>query len=386
MKKIGIVVPIYNAEPYLRQCVNSILRQTYTNLELMLVDDGSVDNSGKLCDEFARMDRRVHVIHQNNQGKLPARYNGLKNLECDYAAFVDADDWISEETYESMSRYMLQNIDIISFQIIRYFDDADQCISYDNYLEGLYDKNQIEEMIYPTMIWDISKEAFGLDPSLCNKIMKKELLLNELQNAKKLSISYGEDVAVTYPLMTQAQSFMITGKSLYYHRQRKQNDIAPYISDPHYYKKLYSLYEYLIEQLIRYPILKKQMDYFYTEAVRMHLRIYRDKRKRAGFLFPFDQVPVRSKIILYGASTLGQTFYEQIKQLQYCNVVAWVDKNYEAYTEFGVREVAYVKGLEDYDYIIIAVYNQEIAGNIRKDLISMGVRKDKIVCVERRKI
>lgn len=66
----------------------------------MLVDDGSTDNSGKICDEFAKKDKRIHVIHQSNQGKLPARYNGLNALKCDYATFVDSDDWIAEDTYK----------------------------------------------------------------------------------------------------------------------------------------------------------------------------------------------------------------------------------------------------------------------------------------------
>ena len=103
MKKIGVVVPIYNAGPYLEPCIESILGQTYRCLELVLVDDGSTDGSGALCDKYREIDKRVHVIHQENQGMLPARYNGLRCLECDYATFVDADDWIETDTYEKMS-------------------------------------------------------------------------------------------------------------------------------------------------------------------------------------------------------------------------------------------------------------------------------------------
>ena len=200
MKKLGIVVPIYNAEPYLRQCVNSILEQTYTNIVLMLVNDGSVDNSGEICNYFADLDSRVQVIHQNNSGKLFSRYIGLKNLECDYATYVDADDWIAKDTYQRMSNYMEQDIDVISFRIIRYFDDSYQYASPNNYQQGLYNKQQIETIIYQTMIWDVKKSIFGLDPSLCNKIIKRELLINELYKVKDIKIDYGDDVAGQFAL------------------------------------------------------------------------------------------------------------------------------------------------------------------------------------------
>lgn len=379
MKKIGIVVPIYNEELYLEQCITSILRQTYTNLELILVDDGSTDNSGKICDEFAKKDKRVSVIHQNNQGMLCARYNGLKALKCDYATFVDADDWISEDTYEKMSKYMEQEIDMITFQIVIYHGESYHYISHNDYEKGLYNKARIEQKLYSTMIWDILKGTYGFDPSLCNKIVKRELLLKELYEAKALFISYGQDIAVTYPLITKIQSLMITEESLYYYRQRNKGQIAPYIVDSEYYKKLYWLYEYLYKYFKEYPQLIKQMDYFYAEAARMHLRIYRDKKRSDNFLFPFNKVPVGKRIILYGASILGQTFYGQIKKIGYADIVAWVDRDYEAYKEFRVREVEYINVVRNYDYIVIAVINSEASKEIKKNLKNMGVEDEKII-------
>ncbi len=382
MKKIGVVVPIYNAGPYLEPCIESILGQTYRCLELVLVDDGSTDGSGALCDKYREIDKRVHVIHQENQGMLPARYNGLRCLECDYATFVDADDWIETDTYEKMSPYMEQEIDVISFQIIRYFDSAYKCVSHDHYEAGLYSKAEIEEQIYPTMIWDIEKGTFGLEPSLCNKLIKRELLFDELDKANKLTVSYGQDIAVIYPLMTRAQSLMLTREALYYHRQREQHVVQPYIADPGYFEKLYLLYAYIVRQTKDHPIFIKQIDYFYADAARLHLRIYGDKKKGMGYLFPFNRVPVGKKIILYGASTLGQIFYDQIHRLDYGDIVAWVDRSYGSYEQFGVREIEYIKTVEEYDHIVIAVLDQETAKAIKRDLIDMGIDSKKIVCMK----
>lgn len=379
MKKIGIVIPIYNTEPYLKQCINSILQQTYTNWELMLVDDGSTDNSGKICDEFAKKDKRIHVIHQSNQGKLPARYNGLNALKCDYATFVDSDDWIAEDTYKKMSQYMNQGIDMITFQIIRYLDESYHFVHLHHYEKNFYDKKQIELKIFNTMIWDISKKEPGLDASLCNKLVKRNILFKELYNARNLIVSYGDDAAVTYPLVTKIHSLMITDESLYYHRQRKQTQITPYFADSDYYKKLYLLYEYLFHQLDGNPMFVKQLDYFYTESTRLHLRVYGDKKLNDNYLFPFDRVPAKKRLILYGASILGQTFYEQIQKIKYGEVVAWVDQNYESYKELGVKDIEYIKTVEFYDYIVIAIINQEVSKEVKKNLINMNVREDKII-------
>ena len=99
---ISVIVPVYNVEPYLRRCVDSILRQTYRNLEILLVDDGSTDRSGTICDEYARQDTRVRVIHQKNQGQAAARNHGIDQEKGGYLSFVDSDDFIDERMLETL--------------------------------------------------------------------------------------------------------------------------------------------------------------------------------------------------------------------------------------------------------------------------------------------
>lgn len=103
---IGVIVPVYNVEPYLHRCIDSILAQTYKNIQIILVDDGSTDNSGKICDEYATQDDRIVVIHQKNQGQSVARNAGLDylfaNTDCAYISFVDSDDWIHPKMLEAL--------------------------------------------------------------------------------------------------------------------------------------------------------------------------------------------------------------------------------------------------------------------------------------------
>lgn len=108
MDLISVIVPVYKVEPYLRKCVDSILAQTYTNLEVILVDDGSPDNCGAICDEYAAKDVRVKVIHKENGGQGSARNRGLDIATGKYIAFVDSDDWIDPDMYESLRNLLLQ--------------------------------------------------------------------------------------------------------------------------------------------------------------------------------------------------------------------------------------------------------------------------------------
>ena len=103
---ISIVVPVYNVEKYLGKCLDSILGQTYRNLEIIVVDDGSTDHSGSICDEYGKKDPRVAVIHQDNQGVSAARTSGIGKARGQYVGFVDGDDWIAEGMYQDLYRAM----------------------------------------------------------------------------------------------------------------------------------------------------------------------------------------------------------------------------------------------------------------------------------------
>lgn len=379
MKELGVVVPIYNAEPYLEECVNSILNQSYTNFELVLVDDGSTDGSSYLCDWFKRKDKRVQVIHQENQGKLLARYNGARKLECKYITFVDADDWVDSDAYMKMKQYMEEEVDVISFRIVRYYDETKHSITDNICPPGKYDEHKIRDSIFPIMIWDDEKMTCGLDPSLANKIMKKELLEQALFRAKHLDISYGDDVAVTYPLMLQARTAVISDESLYYHRKRKENDVAPYFTDKHFIRKLSELYSYLQGALSEDYGFIRQLDCFYELSVRTYLKKYGDKKEYTRYMFPFDKVPCGNKIILYGAGVIGQTYRDQFTRLHYGEIVAWVDRKYMAYKELGVKAVESVKEINTYDYVIIAIGIRAVAEQVMQNLIDMQVEKTKII-------
>lgn len=141
MDKISVIVPIYNVEKYLNKCIDSIVNQTYKNLEIILIDDGSTDGSGDICDEYAGRDMRIKVFHQENKGVVAARKVGIKNATGEYIGFVDGDDYIDSNMFAEL--YHLINkkeADIVSSGWKREYRGS-EAVLYDNFQEGVYDCN-----------------------------------------------------------------------------------------------------------------------------------------------------------------------------------------------------------------------------------------------------
>ena len=136
---LSIIVPIYNAELYLSHCIDSILKQTFTNFELLLINDGSTDNSGAICDEYAKRDKRIKIIRQKNSGQANARNKGIKESKGKYIAFVDSDDWIDEDFIETLEQY-ISNDNIVCCGYKEIYDDK----IVENKISNLITINKIE--------------------------------------------------------------------------------------------------------------------------------------------------------------------------------------------------------------------------------------------------
>ena len=170
---ISIIVPIYNVENYLNKCIDSILNQTYKNLEIILVDDGSTDLSGNIADEYAFKDNRIKVIHKENGGLSDARNTGLEIIKGDYVGFIDSDDYIDPLMYEKLYKYIQDNgLDVVLCGTNK-VDEDDRIIESSNFFQS-YSVNSKEEMV-DIVFGDVHNNG---PISVCTKLFKKHIFKN----------------------------------------------------------------------------------------------------------------------------------------------------------------------------------------------------------------
>ena len=293
---LSIIIPVYNVEKQLKKCVESIINQTYPSFEVILVDDGSTDLSGGLCDFYAEEYDYISVIHIKNSGITKARFMGAKASAGRWVTFVDADDWISEDAYDDV--VFENSCDIVVTGICRYLSEKHQIMQLPYFEEGIYNRQDIVNEILPVMLWKPELNTWALDPSLCTKIFRREIIMEYLEKALEVESDYGEDSTVIFPMMLHARRIQISQKIYYYHRQRKQEILSPYIRDEKFFLKLYRVYEYLAKQFKMteyWNIMKGQLDCFFINSVELKKRCYEYPRQEFSVYFPTDRISKGSR-------------------------------------------------------------------------------------------
>lgn len=216
----SVIVPIYNVEAYLKKCIDSILNQSFSDFELLLIDDGSPDGCPTICDTYAARDARVRVIHKSNGGLVSARNTGIHAAVGEYICYIDGDDWIAQDLLETayVTGIREHRADMVIFGIVKKFQNRDEEI-FTNLPEGLYNKEQLRQDVCPRMIYDDTKSfCKGLIfPAACNKIYKKSLLL--AHHCTEERIRMGEDNAFVYECVWYANSIYICNRILYFYNR-----------------------------------------------------------------------------------------------------------------------------------------------------------------------
>lgn len=213
MSKISIIVPVYKAEKYLAECVDSILNQTYRNLEVILVDDGSPDNCPKICDGFAAKDARVRVIHKENGGVSTARNAGLDAASGEYVTFVDSDDYIDASMYENMMDIVrTYSCDIVMCDCVKEYGDH-QTLYTHNIRPGFYNISQLRAEYYPHLLM---MENVEYPATISNWLLLfRRNLATEIRYLT--GVRYSEDLLFGAQLMYNAHSFYYMKGQAYYH-------------------------------------------------------------------------------------------------------------------------------------------------------------------------
>ena len=213
--QISVIVPVYNVEKYLSRCIESILSQTFTDFELLLIDDGSTDRSGEICDEYAKKDTRIRVFHTKNRGVSAARNLGLDNAKGEWISFVDSDDWVECNHFQSFVSQFNDNVDLCINSFIANLSYGAKSFHYPN----LITKNKIHSIeIFFTILQPHSQ-------FLWNKIFKKEIIKNHnIQFNTKLNL--GEDNVFILEYINYVKLISSSFICTYHYDQTDENPLS----------------------------------------------------------------------------------------------------------------------------------------------------------------
>lgn len=372
---LSVIIPIYNVELYLSRCLESIIKQTYHNLEIICVDDGSTDKSGKIADEYAKRDKRIKVIHKTNGGLVSARKAGIQMAKGEYISNIDSDDYIEPNMYcEMMSKIVSNNADVITSGLIR---DYGNHFVYENESieEGIYEGENLRKNLLFRMIDTESFFRYNISSHITNKIFKADEL-KKYQLMVDDSVNAGEDVAVCFPYFINQKKIIVSGKNYYHYCVR--NDSISGVKKKDDLKSLNTLFFYLGSEIkkIQYRnnydvqlLLFQTYTYLYRDASRI-LKI------RGNELFPFGRIDKTKSIVLYGAGKFGAEIKNFLDRNGY-HVVAWVDKSKN---REGVVTLADIQEL-DYDVIIIGTLLSVTTCEIKEELINHGIKHELIFSI-----
>ena len=209
---ISVIVPVYNVENYIEKCIKSILNQTYSNLEIILIDDGSKDSSGKICDKYAKIDNRIKVIHKKNEGQSIARNVGLKIAKGKFIGFVDSDDYIDDNMFEKLYKAIIDNKADISVCDIMHIKGKKNIKLEEHKLLEVYDRIGAIKQLLCNYITNY----------VYNKLYKREIWSKIKFPKGKLM----EDMDVMYRLFEKANKIVCTNEAKYYYVWRNNSSIA----------------------------------------------------------------------------------------------------------------------------------------------------------------
>jgi len=375
---VSVIIPVYNAENYIEQCLVSLLNQTYKRFELILVNDGSTDHSGQICEEYACKFQYINIIHKKNEGSNAARIDGLHMACGQYVSFIDADDWVDKDFLELLVTHMEScHADIVVTGCIKEGQGLSEK-EINHFCSGIYEREKLIRDVFPRMLHFQGFYEFGILPYLCNKMFLREKLL-ACYNGIDTGIYDGEDVAVVYPYLLYTYKAVICNSAKYHYRIHSVSITANKKQD--YYSNVAKLYLHLYCKFLESEYsdcLLKQLDQY------MRMMVWNGNPK--GFIgadesvFPFDQVPRGAFIVLYAAGNVGRRYYAQICKTGYCHLTAWVDQdwNMEEMQQLGVESPDVIEK-RAFDYIVIAIENLENVRQVRSYLLKKGIENSKII-------
>jgi len=381
MELISVIVPIYNLDAYLFQCINSIIHQTYKQLEIILVDDGSTDKALELCESFRKQDQRIKVIAKANGGLVSARKAGLNGSNGDYIFYIDGDDWIDGDCLERYYQYAKQHdVDIVIGDYKREF--IGNFVKISNGAPcGRYDRERMIKEIFPRMIYTGEFFHHGIKTYSWGKLYKRKII-EQLQNEVPNEIMVGEDAALLYPAIYNSGSLFITDYAGCNYRQRANSILKSTNLDASELGRLALAFNYLAKAL---SLSEQNNNFlFQLQAYFVAITIIRTGAFLNNLaLFDkfslFGNIQKGASVCLYNSGSFGQHVYRHLISNGLFKFVAWFDEDYRESQLLGMN-VCDPKEIVKYefDYLLVASFDQQIKTQVEQLFVQSNLPITKI--------
>lgn len=365
--KISVIIPIYNAQEFLCKCLDSVINQTYKNLDIVLVNDGSTDASGKICDAYARKASNIRVIHKENGGQSSARMAGIEDAVGDYVTFIDSDDYLDSNAYEQILSSSIGKNDrlpeMIAYDILEEYEDH-VTVKRNHFCEGLYDRERIEKEILPQVLSFGSFFDFGVLPNLVCKMVRRDYIQNHKINVCE-KVRFGEDADMVFQWIPFLKTLQIISYAPYHYNKRNDSMMGKPVCSTEIMVLKEDLERAFLRSRWKQCLLNQLEDYItFIFLLKMPEAVF-------GKTLCEDS----SRIALYGAGGFGQALYKTYGN----NIVIWVDQNTEYYKKRGfpvdsIEEL--IEKQQQYDVIYIAIIDTQLCEKIKEYLRTCGIRKE----------
>lgn len=368
---ISVIVPVFNIEKYVPECIESIQKQTYHNMQIILVDDGSSDNSGLLCDRYAATDSRIAVIHKENGGLVSARKTGIQAARGRYVGFVDGDDYIAPKMYQRL----VKEIETSQADFVQagYWEGSIRRAPCKTKEIG-FSENKL--CFLKTMI--ATPENCEISYNIWSKLFRAELLKKSYMQVPD-NCSYGEDMINACICILESTKAVVLDETLYYYRVR--SDSLSHKNGMDRIRNMFKLYESLCDMMDIYGYEEKDImniflwDMLYKSMFGMCKTDY-----RMALYYYGDMDRLRGKrVVIYGAGKVGKDYYAQIRRYPDCEIAAWIDaKPFQYNYPYSRIDKIDILDVVAFDILLIAVDRKDMAGEIYAQLTQRGIPSGKI--------
>ncbi|MSV25032.1 glycosyltransferase [Selenomonas sp. WCA-380-WT-3B 3/] len=371
---ISIVVPIYNGERYLAECLDSIQAQDYRRIEIILVDDGSTDGTAEICQRYVADDQRFRYIYQENGGQNAARKTGVEHAVGDWVMFVDADDFVTADYCSSFLNLQHETGADVIFGICQRYQDG-KYGRKSKLLSGVLSGEKVlENIILPRPF------ETNFSGALFSVLYQKNIIQNALM-AVDLRIRFAEDWACTIYSLRQAQQVAFLPKVVYFYRLAESSCCHTHTKSVVLDQKILRYFLlHTIAGLKNELVIRHQINWLVVNN--LLLGGYEYFSDFLG-LYPFGEIASGKRVVIYGAGVFGEELHDKFPQSLV--LAGWVDRQATYYQSLG-KPVSPVEDLQEmaFDYLVIAVMNPDTAEEIARQLQEKRIPAEKILRIDER--